>query len=798
MPSFWKSNRASKSHFFFPEQQQHQQGQHTQQHPDLPLPRPHSRPAPVQRTASVADRASNLSNRRSIAILPSTPDEYFAHNDEPNYSFFEDTSAASSPGAPAGLGRSATVVRRDGSGTGTIRGEAAALPPPPQSPIAVSELAAPSSPSWTSYFARSSKSVEEAAVPRADTALMNHAPPKTSSDSGQHTALDRWSQRRLQRLNTEQGFREQRQGGLASPPASDSSSFSGAPVGYPHQHAQPQPQASLHQQQPPPHHHQQQQQSYQASTRSNASPALHSQPQPVSSSRTSTTYPVHEQPQMAHMQAQHQYSPQEAPATYQENNRPQVQQSHSYSHASILEEQQAMASASNGSMSAPKAVRPASNNRQSVQNNGPVSRDAGGVPSFNAAVVPPTTQAPPAYQSSQPMQQQSEVRRATPQPAQTSDDLSEEDVAQLVKDHKELREKYTKVKKYYFEKEDQVKQLQNSLAHQRLSQSRTSLDDSEYTTRFNRLDGLIAQLAFSIRKNWKSIPSWLVGSVNKDAVATGKQEMTAAGRAFISCWLVEEVFDKYFHPDLDTTLSAQLRSVQKNIRRYAPPAQTSEEEDYLIAKVVNWRLSTLEGLQDALRSPQCPANRAQLTDALKEGLVSAISVHLQDPPPADLEGGVHMIVELVVSIAIHLPLESRDVVIEYYMPGHSIVTELMKLESGIPPLTVSVADDAADRASMKSGISDATDTTENPDAPTNSSGGGKKRSMLSALTGGSDRKGRGSAAQGKLATGSSGSLQRPESQSGREDLPPRVRLAAGIGVSVRGRTVLVKAPVFST
>ena len=104
-----------------------------------------------------------------------------------------------------------------------------------------------------------------------------------------------------------------------------------------------------------------------------------------------------------------------------------------------------MASASNGSMSAPKAVRPASNNRQSVQNNGPVSRDAaGGVPSFNAAVVPPTTQAPPAYQSSQPMQQQSEVRRATPQPAQTSDDLSEEDVAQLVKDHKELRTSLTR------------------------------------------------------------------------------------------------------------------------------------------------------------------------------------------------------------------------------------------------------------------------------------------------------------------------------------------------------------------
>ena len=35
-------------------------------------------------------------------------------------------------------------------------------------------------------------------------------------------------------------------------------------------------------------------------------------------------------------------------------------------------------------------------------------------------------------------------------------------------------------------------QLQNTLAHQRLSLSRTSWDDSEYSTRFNRLDGLIA------------------------------------------------------------------------------------------------------------------------------------------------------------------------------------------------------------------------------------------------------------------------------------------------------------------
>lgn len=358
-----------------------------------------------------------------------------------------------------------------------------------------------------------------------------------------------------------------------------------------------------------------------------------------------------------------------------------------------------------------------------------------------------------------------------------------------------IGEKYTKVKKYYFEKEDQVKQLQNSLAHQRLSQSRTSLDDSEYTTRFNRLDGLVAQLAFSIRKSWKSMPDWLDRSVNKDAVSIGKQEMTASGRSLISRWLVDEVFNKYFHPDLEPSLSAQLKAIQLNIRRFAPPTQTIEEEEYLTAKVINWRLSTLEGLQDALRSPQCPANRAQLTDLLKDQLIKTLAVHLQDPPPSDLEGGVHMIIELVVSIAIHLPVESRDVVIEYFMPGFSIMPEQMKVESGIPALQTSIADDQAERASMKSAASDVTDMAENSNAHGEHP---KKRSMLSALTG-TGKSGKHSQSKPAGAGGSSSSLHRPESQQGpKEDQPPRVRMAAGIGVQIRTRTVLVKAPVFST
>ncbi|KAI5357685.1 hypothetical protein Slin14017_G116980 [Septoria linicola] len=641
------------------------------------------------------------------------------------------------------------------------------------------------------------------------------APGKTSSDSGNApAALDRWSQRRLQRLNTEQGFREQRQGGqsVLSPPATavnnDQQPYiqPGGHAQYPNADAQPaQP---LHQHQP----HHQSGSSYQASrsgsvasTQPNAGLAIQTQNTsnpPLRSPAFQTKAQAHShQQQQQQQQQQQEYSPPESHSHYTADNanRPALNQARSFS----AQTDDSSSMSNNGAMQ-PKVVRNG-NNRQSVHND-LRSREGshstqGGQAAFSTAVVPPGSQGQPykgsgqqQQQQQQPhaQQQQGEVGRATPQPLTIADEMNDDEVTQLVKDHKELREKYTKVKKYYFEKEDQVKQLQNSLAHQRLAQSRTSLDDSEYTTRFNRLDGLVAQLAFSIRKSWKSIPHWLVASVNRDAVATGKQEMTAAGRAFISNWLVDEVFHKYFHPDLEPSLSAQLRSIQMNIRRYAPLAQSTEEEEYLTSKVVNWRLATLDGLAETLRSPQCPENRQRLTDSLKDGLVSALAQHLQDPPPSDLEGGVHMIVELVVSIAIHLPLESRDVSIEYFPPGYSIMPDQMKVESGIPPLVTSIADDQAERASMKSAASDVTDMTDsNPDQSTARR---EKRSMLSAITGSKPKPGK------HVGAGaSSGSLGRPESAQGmKEDLPPRVRMAAGIGVSVRGRAILVKAPVFST
>jgi hypothetical protein len=315
-------------------------------------------------------------------------------------------------------------------------------------------------------------------------------------------------------------------------------------------------------------------------------------------------------------------------------------------------------------------------------------------------------------------------------------------------------------------------------------------------------------MSFSIRKEWKTIPQWLHVVVNKTAVETGKQEMTAVGRAFISHWLVENIFDKYFHPDLEPGFSTQLQAIVLNIRRFSPPCHSAEDEESLAAKIINWRLATLEGLADTLRAPQAAANRQTLTDTLNEKLIASLQMHLNDPAPPDLNGGVPMIIELAISIAQHLPLESREVHIEYFPPGHGIVSEFMKLESGIPALTAPILElDDADRASIRSLASRHDDSASIADEQLQ---GGqppkedKKRGMFGF---GVAKKTTAPATLGKRESslGQGGSQQSltqnpPGSSGGPKDeaSAPRVRMAVGVAVQIRGKSILIKAPVYST
>ena len=118
-----------------------------------------------------------------------------------------------------------------------------------------------------------------------------------------------------------------------------------------------------------------------------------------------------------------------------------------------------MSASSNGnSLPAPRAQRSGGSNRQSMHN-GVNSREGstlgagqqtggqpgGGVAAFSASVVPSSGQGQTGqtYQggsNNPPQTTKPDIGRNTPQPPQqSSDEMSEDDVAQLIKDHKELR-----------------------------------------------------------------------------------------------------------------------------------------------------------------------------------------------------------------------------------------------------------------------------------------------------------------------------------------------------------------------
>ncbi|KAI6324087.1 hypothetical protein MCOR31_000813 [Pyricularia oryzae] len=410
-------------------------------------------------------------------------------------------------------------------------------------------------------------------------------------------------------------------------------------------------------------------------------------------------------------------------------------------------------------------------------------------------------------------------RTSSPQPEAVEPD----------KAFKELLTKYKNVKRLYFDGKNQieglnnqVEQLQNAVANQRISQSRTALDDNEYTTRFNRLNGAINNLSFNIRKDWVMIPPLLDGFVSADALRTGKQEMTAVGRAAITHWVVEFVFNKCFHPGLPPDLSRELKHIEQNIRTFSYTLNSQEEYDALTSKVVSWRMATLEGLQPVLQSSRSAEHRVEFTRLASEGLTNKLFEHLTNPPPPGVDGSVSMIVELAVGIAANLPLESRDVAVTYPQPGSQINPSLMEVEkTGLPALDL--------RAPEGEGAGDSDEQQEDRTAvkdgkagqKSGASRGGDKAaksgmsSTLSNILGGSSRKGsvasvagqrqqsissasivsNGGTDAGTAATAAAASSSATNLVS--KEVSNKIRYAGFVVVEVRGRQVLVKAPVWS-
>ena len=441
-----------------------------------------------------------------------------------------------------------------------------------------------------------------------------------------------------------------------------------------------------------------------------------------------------------------------------------------------------------------------------------------------------------------------EQGRGTPAPGQ-----KEDDVRGLAQKHDELLAKYSKVKRYYFEKDAQVQHLQNTVAHQRMAVSRTVLDDNEYANRFGRLDGAIKDLAFSIRRDWQSLPHWLLGYVNDDAHTVGAKEMTAIGRAFMSRWLVEEIFQRHFHPALDPTFSQQLKNIENNLRHQhlhitatsnpspntaaansgshnnnngsssnnnsnnnsnnsnsgssSQPA-VAEDKENAIAKISNWRRTTFDGLGDEtlLQSPAAEENRRNLTEQLVGRLVSTLRTHLSEPPPVGMDNSARMIVENAVGIAEKIPLESRDVLVVYPLPGSLLADQRMKVETGVPPLTNVRAKHRPDQDSEDPDTEDTASSSKEkdisaPPSPTNPPGGSgpepKKKSSSSMF----------STLMGKRPPPPQQPSQQqqqqslPHGQPGKDDEkgPARIRFAAFMHAEVQGKgpvNVLARAPVY--
>lgn len=303
--------------------------------------------------------------------------------------------------------------------------------------------------------------------------------------------------------------------------------------------------------------------------------------------------------------------------------------------------------------------------------------------------------------------------------------------------------------------------------------------------------------------------------------------MTAVGRACISRWLVDELLDRYFHPSLDPPLSAQLKIIEKNLRRFAAPTPSDEEKDALLARISNWRLATLDGLTELLVSAQAAEYRATLTESLVEKLSASLTMNLKDPPPPGLESSVAMIIELAVGIAANLPLESRDVFVEYILPGAPVNEAYMKVETGLPQLTYpgeghseSGTEKSEDVDGGKDGGSDEgisqNDTGLRQGGPGGAvaTGLGKDNAArdAAAATGSSKKKGMfGGFIGGKKGgamSGGSGAQQQQQMQMQQRErereaqlaaMPKeeRVRFSAFMAVEVRGRSVLVKAPVYT-
>ena len=229
-----------------------------------------------------------------------------------------------------------------------------------------------------------------------------------------------------------------------------------------------------------------------------------------------------------------------------------------------------------------------------------------------------------------------------------------------------------------------------------------------------------------------------------------------------------------------------------NLRQQQLRPSTDEDLENSIARLSNWRRTTFDGLGDTLAAPTAQDYRADLIEQLIAELVSFLGNLLHEPALPGLEAGVRMIIESTINIAEKIPLEARDVCVEYFPPSTLYHEGYMKVEGGLPPPTNQVpssSDQEHEDAAEVESSPGSNSTSGSGDGTSTIREGRKKTSVLGALIG---RK----FAAPESSRPVPGHVHEEKSEPTE---PARIRFASFMSVEVRGKgpnTVLIKAPVW--
>lgn len=252
----------------------------------------------------------------------------------------------------------------------------------------------------------------------------------------------------------------------------------------------------------------------------------------------------------------------------------------------------------------------------------------------------------------------------------------------------------------------------------------------------------------------------------------GTKEMTAVGRAVITRWLYEEIWGKCFHPGLEQPLREELKRIENQIRMFSSSPASAADVESQTAKIVQWRLTTMEGLQYRLNGQTAHQAKADYIQMGVGNLTAHLLQFLSEDAAINIQGNATSIVELAVGIASHLPLESRDIVITYAMPK-DMVQSWMKVEQGqslLPPLEHYFCETSEEGEGSKKD-----DMAEKSDK-------GKKLKSKN----GKYQKDQGSTPE-----------QLQELERKKAEAASRIRFAGFVGVEVKGRQWLFQPPVWT-